>query len=368
MKKEGMKLTDYKTLGKSGLRVSPLSLGTMTFGEDWGWGSSPETASALISRYTELGGNAIDTANVYTKGHSEKIIGEHLKKTALRRDSLVISSKFFCNMYPGDPNAGGTSRKAIIESLENSLRRLQTDYIDVYWMHAFDPFTPIEETMSALNDVVRSGKVRYIGVSDTPAWKVAQAQMITEFRGWPSFIGLQLEYSLLERTIEGELLPMAEELGLGVMPWSPLKEGILSGKYTRSNQGEAQSGRNGSRLNLELSDHTYGIIDQLHVLAEAKESSPAAIALAWVMGRAGVTSTIVGARTMGQLNQNLQALSVVLNTEDVASLDRLTEPVLSFPIPFLRDGARHMAQAGANINNRSSVVPDLLPEDLDDVY
>ena len=363
-----MSLTNYRTLGKSGLRVSPLSLGTMTFGEDWGWGSSPADAEALISRYTELGGNVIDTANVYTKGHAEKIIGDYLGKADVRRDSLVLSTKFFCNMYPGDPNAGGTGRKAIIESLENSLRRLQTDYVDLYWMHAFDPFTPIEETMAALNDLVSSGKVRYIAISDTPAWKVAQAQMIAQFRGWPSFIGLQLEYSLLERTVEGELIPMAQELGLGIMPWSPLKEGVLSGKYTRGNQGQAQSGRNKERLSPKLSEHTYNIIDQLNLLAKEKESTPAAIALAWVMGRTGVTSTIVGARTMHQLNQNLQALTVQLSTEDQASLDRLSEPVLSFPIPFLRDGARHMAQAGANINNTSSVIPDLLPKDLNDVY
>lgn len=363
-----MNLTNYRTLGKSGLRVSPLSLGTMTFGEDWGWGSSPADAETMISRYTELGGNVIDTANVYTKGHAEKIIGDYLKKTELRRDSLVISTKFFCNLYPGDPNAGGTGRKAIIESLENSLRRLQTDYIDLYWMHAFDPFTPIEETMAALNDLVSSGKVRYIAVSDTPAWKVAQAQVIAQFRGWPSFVGLQLEYSLLERTVEGELIPMAEELGLGVMPWSPLKEGVLSGKYTRVNRGQAQSGRNKGRMSPMLSEHTYCIIDQLNLLAKEKESTPAAIALAWLMGKAGVTSTIVGARTMDQLNQNLEALSVQLSAEEQVSLDQLSEPMLNFPIPFLRDGARHMAQAGANINNISSEIPDLLPKDLNDVY
>lgn len=294
---KNMDLTAYRTLGKSGLRVSPLTLGTMTFGEDWGWGTDPATAETMISTYLEQGGNIIDTANVYTKGHSEKIIGDYLKKADIRRDAIVLSTKFFCNLYPGNPNAGGTSRKAIIESLEHSLRRLQTDYVDIYWMHAFDPHTPIEETMSALNDLVTSGKVRYIAVSDTPAWKIAQAQMIAQFRGWSAFIGLQIEYSLLERTVEGELIPMAQELGLGVMPWSPLKEGILSGKYTRANRGQKQSGRD-QRISLELPEETYKIIDRLTELAKEKESSPASIALAWVISRPGVTSTIVGARTI----------------------------------------------------------------------
>ncbi|MGY0036544.1 aldo/keto reductase [Pedobacter sp. NJ-S-72] len=277
-----MDLTSYRTLGKSGLRVSPLTLGAMTFGEDWGWGSTPSDSETIMSKYIELGGNIIDTANVYTKGHSEKIIGDYLKKTDLRRDQLVLSTKFFCNLYPGDPNAGGTSRKTIISSLENSLRRLQTDHIDLYWMHAFDPYTPIEETMSALHDLVTSGKVRYIAISDTPAWKIAQSQMISQFRGWSAFVGLQIEYSLLERTVEGELIPMAQDLGLGVMPWSPLNGGILSGKYTRANKGETQSGRNSMGVGTELTENTYQIIDRLAEIAQEKETTPASVALAWV--------------------------------------------------------------------------------------
>lgn len=362
-----MNLTDYRTLGKSGLRVSPLTLGTMTFGEDWGWGASPETAETMLSTYVEQGGNIIDTANVYTKGHSEKIIGDYLNKSSIKRDAIVLSTKFFCNLHPGNPNSGGTSRKAIIESLDASLRRLQTDYVDIYWMHAFDPHTPIEETMSALNDLVTSGKVRYVAVSDTPAWKVAQAQMIAQFRGWSAFIGLQIEYSLLERTVEGELIPMAQELGLGVMPWSPLKEGILSGKYTRENKGQKQSDRN-QRISLDLSEETYKIIDRLIDLAKEKEATPASVALAWVVSRAGVTSTIIGARTVNQLGQNLQALSVTLTDEEITSLDKLSEPILSFPISFLRNGVLDLAQAGTRVNGVSSEVPSILPKKPEEIY
>ncbi len=230
-----MPLDHYVTLGRSGLRVSPLCLGTMTFGEDLGWGSSVKESEQIIDRYLELGGNFLDTANFYTKSHSEKIIGDHIGRHKDQRDRIVIATKFSGDLYPGDPNAGGSSRKAIVGACVHSLRRLQTDYIDLYWLHNWDRHTPIEETMAALEDLVRSGKVRYIGVSDTPAWKVAEANVTARFRGWSAFIALQIEYSLLERTVEGELIPMALELGMGVTPWSPLRSGVLSGKYTRQN-------------------------------------------------------------------------------------------------------------------------------------
>ncbi len=235
-----MSLTNYRTLGRSGLRVSAFCLGAMTFGEDWGWGASVADSEALLARFLERGGNFIDTANGYTKGHSEAIIGDYFARAG-RRDRAVIATKFSTNMYVGDPNGGGASRKTIVESCEQSLRRLKTDYIDLYWMHFWDPNTPIDETMRALDDLVRAGKVRYIGVSDTPAWKVAQANLLSQFHGWSPFIGLQVEYSLVERTIEGELVPMALELGLGITPWSPLRGGVLSGKYTRANAARGQT-------------------------------------------------------------------------------------------------------------------------------
>jgi aryl-alcohol dehydrogenase-like predicted oxidoreductase len=232
-----MPLDNYVTLGRSGLRVSPMCLGAMTFGEDWGWGSSVADTQAILDRFLERGGNFIDTANAYTKGHSEKIIGDHVGRHPSKRDRVVLATKFLSNLYRGDPNGGGAHRKAIVSACEQSLRRLQTTYIDLYWMHAWDATTPIEETLRALDDLVREGKVRYIGFSDTPAWKCAEAQTIARFRGWAPLIALQIEYSLLQRTVEGELIPMALELGLGVTPWSPLKSGVLSGKYTRDKHG-----------------------------------------------------------------------------------------------------------------------------------
>src|SRR5262245_24594883 len=253
-----MALDHYVTLGRSGLRVSPLCLGAMTFGEEWGWGSTVSDSEAILDRFLARGGNFIDTANGYTKGHSEKIIGDHLGRFPAKRDRTVIATKFVTNMYRGDPNGGGAGRKAIIAQCEQSLRRLQTSYIDLYWMHAWDSQTPIDETMRALDDLVRDGKVRFIGFSDTPAWKCAEAQTLARFRGWSPIIALQIEYSLLQRTVEGELIPMARELGMGVTPWSPLARGILSGKYKREAHGEHKPGR-GDRVKARLDDRAYAI-------------------------------------------------------------------------------------------------------------
>ncbi|WP_375451391.1 aldo/keto reductase [uncultured Devosia sp.] len=325
-----MSLDKYITLGRSGLRVSPLCLGTMTFGEDNGWGSSVEESGQILDRFIELGGNFIDTANGYTKGHSEKIIGDHVGHNAAKRDRLVIATKFSSNLYLGDPNAGGSGRKSIIAACEQSLRRLQTDYIDLYWLHNWDVHTPIEETMAALEDLVRAGKVRYVGVSDTPAWKVAQANVIAQFRGWSAFVGLQIEYSLLERSVEAELVPMATEFGLGITPWSPLKGGALSGKYTRDSADRIKPDRTFLVSNA-LNDKTYALIDELEQIAEAHESSVAAVALAWVQAQAGVTSTIIGARRLAQLESNVKALDVKLTEDDLAHLDGLTKPTFGFP-------------------------------------
>ena len=325
-----MPLDHYITLGRSGLRVSPLCLGTMTFGEELGWGSSVEESQRIIDRFIELGGNFIDTANMYTKSHSEKIIGDHIGRHGARRDRLVIATKFSGNLYPGDPNGGGSGRKSIIDACENSLRRLQTDYIDLYWLHNWDVHTPIEETLAALEDLVRAGKVRYLGVSDTPAWKVAQANVTAAFRGWPAFIGLQIEYSLLERTVEQELVPMALELGLGITPWSPLKGGMLSGKYTRHNAGEIKADR-AHTADRFLTEKTYAIVDELGIIAKAHESTVARIALAWVLARPGVTSTIIGARRLAQLEDNVKALEVSLSAAEIGRLNTMTKPTFGFP-------------------------------------
>jgi aryl-alcohol dehydrogenase-like predicted oxidoreductase len=325
-----MSLEHYVTLGRSGLRVSPLCLGTMTFGEDLGWGSSVEESQRILDRYLELGGNFIDTANFYTKSHSEKIIGDHIGRHRARRDRLVIATKFSGNLYPGDPNGGGSGRKSVIAACDDSLRRLQTDYIDLYWLHNWDVHTPIDETMAALEDLVRAGKVRYLGVSDTPAWKIAEANVTARFRGWSAFIGLQIEYSLLERTVEQELVPMARELGLGITPWSPLKSGVLSGKYTRQNAGQIKVDR-GFIADTFISEKTYAIVDELERIAKAHESTVARVALAWVQAQPGVTSTIIGARRLAQLEDNLKALEVKPTAEELGRLDALTKPALGFP-------------------------------------
>ncbi len=355
-----MSLDHYVTLGRSGLRVSPMCLGAMTFGEDLGWGTSVEDSQAIIDRYLDRGGNFIDTANVYTHGHSEKIIGDHLTKDRSRRDRIVLATKFFGGMYPGDPNSGGTSRKAIVNAAENSLRRLQTDYIDLYWMHAWDATTPIEETLHALDDLVTSGKVRYVGFSDTPAWKCAEAQTIAKFRGLAPVIAIQIEYSLLERTVEGELVPMAQELGMGITPWSPLKSGVLSGKYTRQNHGSQKADR-GMFAEGNLTEKTYDIVDALIAIAREKDSTPARVALAWLAQKPGVTSIILGARRLIQLDDNLAAAELVLSPEQMQKLDQLSKPTLGFPASMI-DIVPSFAYGGTSINGKSAPISPWVPQ------
>ena len=354
-----MPLSHYVTLGRSGLRVSPFCLGTMTFGEDWGWGSNVEDSGRIFDRYVDLGGNFIDTANVYTNGHSEKILGDHLRGARAKRQRVVIATKFFGTMLNGDPNSGGAGRKALIAACDESLRRLQTDYIDLYWMHCWDVHTPIEETMRALDDLVAAGKVRYLGFSDTPAWKVMEAQMLARLRGWSPLIALQLEYSLLERTIEGELVPMALEHGLGITPWSPLKSGVLSGKYTRENAGQVKAGR-GEWAMSALNEKSYALIDALAGIAREAGSTPARVALSWVQNRPGVTSTIVGARTLQQLEDNLAALELKLAPAQSKSLDELSTPALNFPHDFVQRSAV-FSSSGTTINGTEAPINPLAP-------
>ncbi len=356
-----MPLNDYVTLGRSGLRVSPFCLGAMTFGEEWGWGCTVKESEAIIFRFLERGGNFIDTANGYTRGHSEVIIGDAIAHDRSRRDRVVIATKFFTNLYPGDPNGGGAGRKALVAACEQSLRRLRTDYIDLYWMHIWDRFTPIDETMRALDDLVRDGKVRYVGFSDTPAWKVTEAQMLARANAWAPLIALQIEYSLVERTVEGELVPMAQAMGLGITPWSPLRGGVLTGKYTRENAKTASPGR-GNRVTTFLTERTFRILDEVRRIAEARGATPAGVALAWVQGRPGVASTIIGARRLDQLDQNLDALDVTLSPEDVAALDAVSEPQLVFPAPFLASMAASVMHAGATVNGVPSTAWPMAPK------
>jgi aryl-alcohol dehydrogenase-like predicted oxidoreductase len=322
---------NYKTLGRSGLRVSPLCLGGMTFGEDWGWGADEAESEKIIKRFMELGGNFIDTANLYTNNHSEKIIGNVIGGHSSMRAGMVLATKFGMNVFPGNPNGGGSGTKAIMENVHHSLRRLQTDYIDLLWIHAWDWNTPLEETLRTMNDLVSAGKVRYIGVSGTPAWKIAQSQMFAHFKGWAPFVGLQIEYSLLERTVEAELVPMAMEMGLGITTWSPLRGGLLSGKYNRSNNGIVKDSRmQVTGREAPLKEHELAIIDKLEEIAKAHRTTVAAVALAWLLSRPGVCSTIIGVRNIKQLEANAAAIAIVLTEDEITALNNLSTPPATF--------------------------------------
>lgn len=357
-----MSLTDYRTLGRSGLRVSPFCLGTMTFGTEWNLGVGPEESFALLGAYLARGGNFIDSANIYNKGHSEKIVGDYFATGPGKgtRDRVVIATKFMGNMYAGDPNGGGGGRKSIIDACEQSLRRLQTDYIDLYWSHFHDEQTPIHETVEAMDFLVKQGKVRYVGLSDYPAWVCVQAQYEAIFKNWSPFVGLQIEYSLLQRTVEGELLPMAKAMGMGVTPWSPLRAGVLSGKFRR---GDFPKGETRVKPDsIHLTERTYDLIDALHEIAREVDGSPAQVALRWVHDRPGVTSTIIGARKMGHLLDNLGALNIELKPEHAARLGELTTPTLPFPCEFL-DRARSAIHGGMRVNGHEAPAWPLQPVD-----
>lgn len=329
-----MPLNHYVTLGRSGLRVSPFCLGTMTFGQEWSIGVGADESARVLDAYLERGGNFVDTANIYNKGHSEKILGDHLSANG-KRGRVVLATKFCGGMDTTDPNSGGAGRKAIMAACEQSLRRLKTDYIDLYWMHFLDAHTPIDETMRTLDMLVKQGKVRYLGFSDVPAWKVVQAQYEAIFRSWTPLAALQIEYSLLERSVEADLIPMAREMGLGVTPWSPLKYGILSGKYTRDSR--PKDGRGASEwVTRHLTDHAFRVIETLHETAKEQGCTPAQAALAWLSRRPGVTSTIIGAKTLTQLEENLKGLEVTLSPASIARLDEVTKPTLPFPHDFLQ--------------------------------
>lgn len=357
-----MPLTDHVTLGRSGLRVSPFCLGCMTFGEEWpAVGTNESESLEVLSAYLDAGGNFLDTANVYTHGHSEVIIGDYFAGApSVARDRVVIATKFAGNMHPGDPNGGGAGRKAIIHQLEDSLRRLRTDHIDLYWCHFHDRHTPIDEMMRALDQLVRDGKVRYIGVSDMPAWIVVQAQYEAIFRGWEPLVALQIEYSLAQRTVEADLMPMARALGLGVTPWSPLRAGILSGKYRRDTRPEVGTTRV-TEDSPHLTERNYTIVDELLAIADELGATPAQVALRWVQDRDGVASTIIGARRAPQLLDNLGALDIALSAEQTARLDAVSEVEHAFPHPFLKN-TPNTTQGGVRVNGFDSTQAPFLPQ------
>jgi aryl-alcohol dehydrogenase-like predicted oxidoreductase len=339
----------YKLLGKSGLRVSELCLGTMTFGEDWGWGSSKDESRKILDAFFEAGGNFIDTANVYTKGTSETLLGEFLKGD---RERAVLATKY-TNAMPGtDPNASGNQRKNMVQAVEASLKRLQTDYIDLYWVHIWDQMTPIEEVMRAFDDLVRQGKILYAGVSDMPAWLVSRANTLAELRGWTPFVGLQIEYSLIERTVERELLPMASSLGLGVTAWSPLGGGVLTGKYAKE-KAPGQTGSEGRYATemmkpfLPAADRTEAVVGAVQAVARECGRSPAQVALAWLRHRPVPVIPIVGARRMEQFRDNLACLDLKLDEAQIGRLDAASRVELGFPHDFYaRDMVKTLVYGG----------------------
>lgn len=346
-------LDNYRLLGRSGLRVSPLALGTMTFAAD-GWGSSDEEAAQMVDTYLDKGGNFIDTANYYGgMGGSETLLGKLLRG---RRDQVVISTKYSLTMQPGNPNASGNHRRNMVRSVEDSLRRLGTDYIDLYYLHMWDFRTPGDEILRAFDDLVRAGKILYIGISDTPAWQISRMQMMAELRGWSQFCALQVSYSLIERTVERELIPMAHEIGLGVCPWSPLGGGVLSGKYTdadlASDAGPIISRKAINVLTGRLSDRSLTIARVVaEVATELGRTSPQ-VALSWTLRDRAIVSPVLGARTPAQLEDNLGALGVEFTTDQIERLDAVSAVPLGFPHEMLAAPTNAAAFGNVTIEKR----------------
>jgi aryl-alcohol dehydrogenase-like predicted oxidoreductase len=324
----------YKLLGRSGLRVSEICLGTMTFGEVWKWGASKEESRKIFDTYAEAGGNFLDTANRYNEGQSEEYVGEFV---ASERDRFVLATKYSLTMKAGDPNAHGNQRKNMVQALEASLKRLKQDYVDLYWVHAWDRMTPVDEVMRGLDDLVRAGKVLYVGISDTPAWRVSQMNTMADLRGWSAFTALQIEYSLIQRTVERDLIPMAEALELAITGWAPLGGGLLTGKYSRTDgKVEARDSKRSEIMDKRLSDRNFIIADTVADIAFEKECSPSQVAIAWVRQQSGIQIPIVGARKASQLEDSLSSLEITLTEAEQSRLDEVSKVDLGFPHEFLQ--------------------------------
>jgi len=321
-------LDHYFLLGSSGLRISPLGLGTMTFGSG-GWHAGEAASRAIFRRYLERGGNFIDTADVYGGGASEELLGKLIRETT-DRDRLVVATKFGGPTHPGDPNARGNGRKHILTAVEASLRRLNTDYLDLYWLHMWDQLSDVDEVMATFDALVRSGKIRAGGLSNIPAWWATKAQTLAHHRGWEPVAALQLEYSLAERSIEWEHLPAALNLGMAVVPWSPLANGFLTGKYHRQATPAAETGRLSPDhqwpVAVTVTDRHWRILEALRAVAAEAGRTPAQVALNWVTGRPGVVGTLVGATTVEQLDANLDALDIELSAEHLTTLETESRP------------------------------------------
>ncbi|GAB3991024.1 aldo/keto reductase [Spirosoma daeguense] len=324
----------YNQLGNTGVLVSELCLGTMTFGGTGYWKAMGElqqnAVNDIVKTAIDSGINFIDTANVYSFGESEQLLGQAIKALGLSRNELILATKVRGRMGEGK-NQVGLGRLQIMQQIEGSLKRLQTDHVDLYQIHGFDPITPLEETMRGLEDVVRSGKVRYIGCSNLAAWQVMKANGIADKYGWTKFISTQNYYSIAGRDIENELVPMVEDQHMAILPWSPLAGGFLSGKYTRSNKPEGDSRRLGFDFPPVNQERAYDIIDVMAKIAESHGASVAQIALAWVLAKPGVTSVIIGAKNTDQLTDNIKATEVSLTNEQLQQLDEISAMPKPYP-------------------------------------
>lgn len=352
-------MTPYYTLGNSGLRVSRLALGTMTFGTDWGWGADQTTARAMFDRYLAAGGNFFDTADLYTNGNSERWLGQFVRESGAR-ERVVIATKFSYNDTPGNPNAGGNGRKHILAAVESSLKRLGTDYIDLYLLHTWDRLTPVEEVMRTFDDLVRSGKVRHVGLSDVPAWYASRAQAIAEWRGYEKLSALQLEYSLVERGIEDEFIPLGTAHGMGTMVWSPLGSGLLSGKYKPSQGGSFQSGdgrlaalaNSGNPAFAKFTERNWAIVAELENIAKELGRSMAQVAINWVANRPGVATVMLGATKLAQLEDNLKSLDFEIPAALRTRLDQVSALAPRFPYTFFTPGMQAMLTGGVPIGDK----------------
>ncbi|WP_063737157.1 aldo/keto reductase [Streptomyces sp. RTd22] len=349
-------LDSYRLLGRSGLRVSPLALGTATFGTESGWGAEKDEARKLFDTYVERGGNFIDTANTYTNGSSERQLGEFARDN---RESLVLATKYTTLRRPGDPNSSGSHRKSMFASVEASLRQLNTDYLDLLYLHVWDFTTPVEEILRGLDDLVRQGKVLYVAMSNVPAWEVSRMQAITDLRGWSPLVGLQVEYNLINRAAERDLIPMARAMGLGVTPYSPLAGGLLTGKYSRADLTAANAGSGeGTRKSFNaglgmVTERNLAIADVVKEVATELGRTPAQVGLAWALQNPDVTAPIIGARTPEQLEGNLSALEVDFTAAQLARLDEASAIELGYPHDLLAsDHIRAVTKGDLKIETR----------------
>jgi aryl-alcohol dehydrogenase-like predicted oxidoreductase len=349
---------EYFTLGNTGLKVSRLALGTMTFGDDWGWGADETASRSIFDAYVESGGNIFDTADLYTNGRSEQMLGAFIRSAGLR-DKAVIVTKSGYSAAAGDPNAGGNGRKNILRAVEGSLKRLGTDYIDLYLLHAWDRLTPAEEVMRTMDDLVRSGKVRHVGLSNVPAWYAGEAQAIARLRGYEPLAALQLEYSLVERNIEHEFIDLGITRGMGVMAWSPLGSGLLSGKYQPS-QGDRPRGEgrlaltagSGNPAFEKFSDRNWKIVAELEAASKELGRSVAQVAVNWVATQPGVATVLVAATKLDQLQDNLTALDFTIPIPLRERLDKVSAPARTYPYSFFDPMLQNMVTGGANVGDK----------------